>query len=120
MYISSNHDIGKLIYTRSKDFKKLSVQQFDGTLANFVYDLQMYLTSYISYPQLFKLDIRKIKDLFSMIISQEMETFDTRILLKTIFSTIFNLALVIDTDLATNLPTFSKILLSLATIAVIF
>ena len=115
-YISSNHDIGKLLHTLSKDLKKLSVQQFDDALANFVYDFQIYLTSYISYSQFFKLDIRKIKDLFSMIISPIMETFDTRILCKTIFSTIFNLALILDTNLATNLPQFLKILLSLAAI----
>ena len=47
-----------------------------------------------------------------MIISQEIETFDT-----CIFQQFLIQALIIDADLATNLPKFSKILLSLATIA---
>ena len=95
----------------------MCVQQFDSALANLVYDFQMYLTSYISYHQLFKTDIRIFKDLFRMLISPEMEAFNTHILIKTTFPTIFNFALIIDSDLATNLTKFSNLLLSLATTA---
>ena len=77
MYISSHHKFGKLIFTLLKEFKNMTVQEFDKLLASLVYDFQMYLTSYISYQQIFKIDIRKLKDLFKHINSQEMEIFDT-------------------------------------------
>ena len=116
-YISSNHDIGKLIYTLSKDLKKLTIQQFDEALADLIFSFQNYLNSSISYSLQHKLDIRKVKDLFTLIIPPDRETFDTRILWKTVFSTIYNLALLLDTDLVNNLLIFAKIFLSLITIA---
>ena len=97
-----------MIYTLFKDMKKLRIQQFNEALADLIFNCQNYLNAFISHLQYFKLDIRKIKDLFSMIISAEMETFDTKILCKTTFTTIYNIALLFDTDLINNLPSFSR------------
>ena len=115
MYISSHHEYGKLIFTLSKVFKNMSVKELDKVLASLVHDLQVYITSYISYQQISKIDIKKVKDLIRHISSQEMELFSTSILIKTTFTTFFNVALIIDSDLSADPTKFSNILLSLAT-----
>ena len=64
----------------------MTLQDFDKALASLVHDLQLYITSYISYQQIFKINIRKVKDLIRHISSQEMELFSTSILIKTPFT----------------------------------
>ena len=81
-HISSNHDLGKMIYALSKDMKKLSIQQFDEALADLILELQNYLTAYLFHFQYFKLDIRKLKDLFSLCCITEMEAFDKKYFAK--------------------------------------
>ena len=90
IYISSNHDLGKMIYTLSKDMKKLSIQQFDEALADLIFNFQSYLNTYISHLQCVKLDVRKIEGLFNTCCSPDMEAYDKRIVCKTILTTIYN------------------------------
>ena len=52
-----------------------------------------------------------------MIISAEMETFKTKVLCKTILTTIYNIALLLDPNLVDNLPSFKTIFSSLISIA---
>ena len=48
MSILMKNVYGKLIFTLSKEFKNMSVKEFDKELASLVHDLRVYITSYTS------------------------------------------------------------------------
>ena len=89
MFFSSQHEFGKLILTLSKDFKNMSIKEFDKQLAIIIHELQVYISSYISYKKIFKVNVTLVKELFEHINSKDMELFSNNILIKTTFTTFF-------------------------------